>query len=58
MTYIHNARNMSLDRRTTEQQVDLVVTVSVASQILDDPQTRLAVRNGCIVVVLFAVFVD
>lgn len=31
MTHIHNACNMSLDRRTTEEQVDLVVVVSVAS---------------------------
>ena len=55
---IHNARNMALDGGAAEQQVDLVVVVAEAFQILDDSEGGLAVRDGGVHVVLFAVLVD
>ena len=55
---IHNPRDMALDRRAAQQQIDLVVIVAEAFQILDDPQRGLAVRDRGVHVVLFAVLVD
>lgn len=56
--HINNTRNMPLNRRTAEQQVDLVITVPIPPEILDDPQTCLAIRNSRIVVVLLAVLIN
>lgn len=55
---IHYPGQMPLHRRTAEQQVDLVVTVSVATQILDDPQTGLSVGNGGVEVMLLSALID
>ena len=49
---------MALDRRAREQQVDLVVVVAVAAEVLDDAQAGLAVGDGGVHVVLDAVLVD
>lgn len=49
---------MALHRRTTEQQVNLVIIVAEASQVLDHPQGRLSVRHRGIHVMLLAVLVD
>lgn len=55
---VHYARNMALDRDAAQHQVDLIVRVAVAPEILDHAQTRLAVRDGRVHVVLLAVLVD
>ena len=49
---------MALDRGTREQEIDLVVVVAVATQVLDDADTGLAVSDGGVQVVLLAVLVD
>jgi hypothetical protein len=49
---------MPLHRRTTQQQIDLIIIVSKPPQILDHAQGGLAIRDGGIHVVLAAVFVD
>lgn len=45
---------MPFDRDAREHQVDLVVVVAVAPEILDDPQTAVAVGYGGVQVVLLA----
>lgn len=57
-THIYNARNMALDRNTTQHEVDLVIAVAEALQVLDDTQAGLAVRDRGVHVVLLAVLVD
>lgn len=49
---------MALDRNTAQHQVDLVVAVPKALQVLDDAQAGLAVRDRGVHVVLLAVLVD
>ncbi len=49
---------MALHRRTTQQQIDLVVVVAEASQILNHPQRRLPIRHRGVHVMLLAVLVD
>lgn len=49
---------MPLHRRTTQQQINLIIIISKPSQILNHPQRGLAVRHRRIHVVLFAVLVD
>lgn len=34
--YVHDARDVALDRRARQQEVDLVVAVAEAAEILDD----------------------
>lgn len=57
-THIHDPRNMPLHRRTAQQQIDLIVIIAKAPQILNDPQGGLPIRHGGIHVVLLAVLVD
>lgn len=49
---------MALDRSAAQQEIDLVVVVAVAPQVLDDAEAGLAVGDGGVEVVLFAVLVD
>ena len=49
---------MPLHRRTTQQQVNLVIIVAEPSQVLDHPQRRLSVRHRGIHVMLLPVLVD
>lgn len=49
---------MSLNRNATQHQVDLIITVAEALEVLDDAQTGLAVGDGGVHVVLLAVLVD
>ena len=49
---------MPLNRNTTQHQIDLIIIIAVPSQILNDSQTTLSVRNSGIHIVLFALFVD
>lgn len=55
---IDYARQMALHRSAAQQQVNLVVGVAVAAQVLDDAEAGLAVGDGGIEVVLLAVLVD
>jgi hypothetical protein len=57
-THIHNARNMPLHRRTTKQQIDLIIIIAKASEIFNHSQRGLAIRDRGIHVVLLAVLVD
>lgn len=43
---------MSLNGRARQQQIDLIVAVPEAAQVLDDAQRGLAVRDGGVEVVL------
>lgn len=58
VTYIDNSRDMPFDGDAAQHQIDLVVAVPEASEILDDTQAALAVRDGGVHVVLFPVLVD
>lgn len=49
---------MTLDRDTAQHQIDLVVTIAEAAEVLDDAQTRLAIRHRGVHVVLLALLVD
>lgn len=55
---VHDAGNVALDRRGAEQQVDLVIVVAVAAEVLDGPEAGLAVGDRRVEVVLLAVLVD
>lgn len=57
-TYIDNARDMALDGDTTQHQIDLVVGVAEALEVLHDAEAALAVRHGGVHVMLLAVLVD
>lgn len=57
-THINNTRHMSLDRRTTQQQINLIIIVAIAPQILDDPEGSLAVSHSGIQIMLFALLID
>ncbi len=57
-THIHNPGNMPLHRRTTQQQIHLIVTVPKPAQILNDPQGRLPIRHRRIHEVLLPVLID
>lgn len=57
-THIDNASNVTLDRSTRQKQVDLVIIVSEALEILDDTEAALAIRDGCVVIILLTVFVN
>ena len=35
-TYINNSRYMSLNRDTAEHEIDLVITITEAAEVLDD----------------------
>ena len=58
IAHIHNPRNMPLHGRTTQQQINLVIIIPEAAEVLDNAETGLAVGNGGVEVVLFAGFVD
>jgi hypothetical protein len=49
---------MSLHRRTTQQQIDLIIVITEPPQILNDPQRRLPIRHRRVHVVLLPVLVD
>lgn len=49
---------MPLNRGTAQQQIDLIVIVTIAAKILNDPQTSLPIRNCRIQIMLLAVLVD
>lgn len=49
---------MTLYRGAAQEEIDLVVIVPVPPKILDDSQACLAVRNGCVKVVLLTILVD
>lgn len=49
---------MPFDRDAAQHQVDLVVAVAVALEVLDNAQAGLAVGHGGVHVVLLAVLVD
>lgn len=55
---VHNASDVSLHWRTAQQEIHLVITIPVTTQILNHPQTRLAIRNGSIEVMLLPMLVD
>lgn len=55
---VHDARHVALDGRARQQQVDLVVAVAEAAQVLDAAQRSLSIRDGDVHVVLLAVLVD
>jgi hypothetical protein len=55
---IDNTRDVALDGRTAKQQIDLVVVVAIATQVLDDAERSLAVRDRRVHIVLFAIGVD
>lgn len=57
-TYIDDTSQMTLDWRTAEQQIDLVLIVSIPLEILNDSETALSIGDCCVVVVLLAVLVD
>lgn len=56
--YIHNTRNMSLNRSAAQQQIDLIIVVAVSSQVFDDSEASLAISDCGIQVVLFTVLID
>lgn len=49
---------MTLHRRTTQQQINLIIIIPKPPQILNTPQRRLPVRNRRVQIMLFPVFVD
>jgi hypothetical protein len=49
---------MTLNWRTTEQEVRLMITVSKALEILNGVQAALAVCNGCVHEMLLAILID
>jgi hypothetical protein len=49
---------MALHRRTTQQQIHLIIIVPKPSQILNDPQRRLPIRHRRIHVVLPPILID
>lgn len=55
---VHDARDMPLHGRAAQQEVDLVVVVAVAAEVLDGAEAGLAVRDGRVEVVLFSLLVD
>ena len=55
---IHKPSNMALNRRATQQQINLIIAVPEPTQILDTPKRGLAVRHGGVQVVLLSVLVD
>lgn len=57
-TYINNPSDMALHGCARQQQVDLIVRVSIPPQVFNHPQTSLSVRHSGIEVVLLAVFID
>ncbi|KAH3678627.1 hypothetical protein OGATHE_000177 [Ogataea polymorpha] len=56
--HVNDSRDVALDWRTGQQQIDLVVIVAVSSEILNDPETCLSVCDRRVQTQLFAVFVD
>ena len=57
-TYVDNTTNVTLDGCTRQKKVDLVVVVSVSTQVLYTAKARLPVRHCCIQVVLLAVRIN
>lgn len=49
---------MTLDRRTAQQQIALIIIIPKSSQILNAPQGCLAVRDSGVEIMLLAVLVD
>lgn len=49
---------MSLHRRRTQQQINLIIIIPVSLQILNYAKTALTIGYSCVEEVLFAVFVD
>lgn len=49
---------MSFNRDAAQHQINLVIIVPKAFEILDDAQARLAIRNSSVQIVLLAVLVD
>ena len=55
---IDNPSDVALDRGARKEEVDLVVVVAVAAEILNDADAGLAVGDGGVEVELLAVLVD
>lgn len=55
---IHNAGNMTLHRRTTEQQIYLIITIAIAPEILNNSETSLSIGDCRIQEMLLAILVD
>lgn len=49
---------MSLYRCTGQQQIDLIIVVSVPPQVLNDSQASLSIGHSGIEVMLLSLFVD
>lgn len=56
--HINYASDMPFDRSRAEKQVNLIVRVSIPSEIFNYTKATLAVGNCGIQVVLFAVFIN
>jgi len=57
-THVNNPCHMALDRNAAQHQIDLIVTVPIALEVLDDAKTRLAIRDRGIHVVLLALLIN
>lgn len=55
---VHDTRDMTLHRRTTQEHVDLVIAITVSSKILDHTQACLSIGNRCIQVALITLVID
>ena len=49
---------MPLNRRTAQQQIDLIITIPIPPQILNTPQSRLTIRNRRIEEMLLALRIN
>jgi hypothetical protein len=55
---VNDTRNVALDRCAAEQQIDLVIAVAVAAEVLNRPETGLSVCDCRIEEVLLSLLVD
>ena len=56
-THINQPSQMPLHRRTTQQQINLIIIIPESFQVFDTPQRRLSIRDRRIHVMLFAVLI-
>ena len=55
---VHEPADMPLDRGTAQHQIALVIIVAEPPQVLNRPQTSLAIGHGRIEIMLLALLID
>jgi hypothetical protein len=56
--YINNTSQMPLHRRTTQQQINLIIIIPISPQIFNAPESSLPIGHGSIQEMLFTIFIN